>query len=580
MRGLGTIINAGAIIAGGLLGLAGGRFLKKSMQDTLMKATGVCVMFIGIGGAIEEMMTVSGQSLVSGSTMMMIGSMDRVAADLLRRGKSNLGEKTEGGEYAAGDFGCSGLGLCVKMRPDTEEHKTRARTPSEKDGRMEFCMKKRIGSKLICLFFACLLLAGLFGAAAFAENIEETEDTLRAESSNAAFTDTKGINSWWVYPLSVRYKGKYDKTYTSYVGSDGYCGLISYNNRSGKRERVNIVKEKADDHNAGAVEVLPDGRILYITSGHNTRNYLKVFVSKNREMIREWEEPFLLHTPAKCTYIQLIKTKNGYYLFTRLRYSSAQIKNASKRYTWAVSFSRDGLNWSAFRNIINGGTNQYYIKAMACTDSSDIRLVMCSNPKESNSDIRVAFYSPGKQRITDVSGKVLYRVTSGGWGLSFKKADVAVEKEKGGTNRLLDVGYTEKKKTVIAYASAQNSSNSTYKITEVKGKKKRTTDVAESGKAFYTYSYYFGGVAISEKNPNVLYISRNTGKYWQIEQWKRSGKKWKRVKILQKSRSKALLRPFLTKYAKGEINFSAGMYNPKEFKKYNTKIVRKIVKEK
>lgn len=75
MRGLGTIINAGAIIAGGLLGLAGGRFLKKSMQDTLMKATGVCVMFIGIGGAIEEMMTVSGQSLVSGSTMMMIGSM-------------------------------------------------------------------------------------------------------------------------------------------------------------------------------------------------------------------------------------------------------------------------------------------------------------------------------------------------------------------------------------------------------------------------------------------------------------------------------------------------------------------------
>ena len=125
MRGLGTIINAGAIIAGGLLGLAGDRFLKKSMQDTLMKATGVCVMFIGIGGAIEEMMTVSGQSLVSGSTMMMIGSMDRVAADLLRRGKSDLGEKTEGGEYAAGDFGCSGLGLCVKMRPDTEEHKMR-----------------------------------------------------------------------------------------------------------------------------------------------------------------------------------------------------------------------------------------------------------------------------------------------------------------------------------------------------------------------------------------------------------------------------------------------------------------------
>jgi hypothetical protein len=37
-------------------------------------ANGVCVLFIGIGGTIEKMMTVSGGKLVSGGTMMMIGS--------------------------------------------------------------------------------------------------------------------------------------------------------------------------------------------------------------------------------------------------------------------------------------------------------------------------------------------------------------------------------------------------------------------------------------------------------------------------------------------------------------------------
>jgi uncharacterized membrane protein YqgA involved in biofilm formation len=39
-----------------------------------MMANGVCVLFIGIGGTIEKMMTVSGGKLVSGGTMMMIGS--------------------------------------------------------------------------------------------------------------------------------------------------------------------------------------------------------------------------------------------------------------------------------------------------------------------------------------------------------------------------------------------------------------------------------------------------------------------------------------------------------------------------
>jgi hypothetical protein len=74
MPGLGTLINVGGILCGGLIGLIFGKVMKQRLQDTLMMANGVCVLFIGIGGAIEKMMTVSGGSLVSGGTMMMIGS--------------------------------------------------------------------------------------------------------------------------------------------------------------------------------------------------------------------------------------------------------------------------------------------------------------------------------------------------------------------------------------------------------------------------------------------------------------------------------------------------------------------------
>ena len=74
MIGLGTLINVGGILLGGLLGALFGKTINVRIQETLMKATGLCVIFLGIGGAIEKMMTVTETGLTSGGTMMIIGS--------------------------------------------------------------------------------------------------------------------------------------------------------------------------------------------------------------------------------------------------------------------------------------------------------------------------------------------------------------------------------------------------------------------------------------------------------------------------------------------------------------------------
>ena len=50
MPGLGTIVNVLAIIAGGVLGLTGGRFLTEKIQNTVITTSGICVMFLGTGG--------------------------------------------------------------------------------------------------------------------------------------------------------------------------------------------------------------------------------------------------------------------------------------------------------------------------------------------------------------------------------------------------------------------------------------------------------------------------------------------------------------------------------------------------
>ena len=69
MIGLGTVINTAAIILGGLIGRFAGRLFKEDQQDSLNKACGISVLFIAIAGAVEGMMSVDGNALVSGKSL-------------------------------------------------------------------------------------------------------------------------------------------------------------------------------------------------------------------------------------------------------------------------------------------------------------------------------------------------------------------------------------------------------------------------------------------------------------------------------------------------------------------------------
>lgn len=57
--GLGTVINALAILAGGALGILCRSFLQERYQDTIIKATGFSVVFLGAAGTLSKMLNVS-----------------------------------------------------------------------------------------------------------------------------------------------------------------------------------------------------------------------------------------------------------------------------------------------------------------------------------------------------------------------------------------------------------------------------------------------------------------------------------------------------------------------------------------
>ena len=76
MYGLGTIINTLAIIIGGILGLLFGKLIKERHQDSLTKACGISVLFIGASGALEGILSLGADgSLSAGRSMLIVACL-------------------------------------------------------------------------------------------------------------------------------------------------------------------------------------------------------------------------------------------------------------------------------------------------------------------------------------------------------------------------------------------------------------------------------------------------------------------------------------------------------------------------
>ena len=72
----GALINTLAVIFGGVLGLMIGSKLKRRFQDILMCACGVAVIFIGIAGALQGLLTVSSDGrVISQNTVLLVFSL-------------------------------------------------------------------------------------------------------------------------------------------------------------------------------------------------------------------------------------------------------------------------------------------------------------------------------------------------------------------------------------------------------------------------------------------------------------------------------------------------------------------------
>ena len=75
MIGLGTLINAALTLVGGALGFLFGKSLKQRYQDIMIAGCGLSTIFIGAGGTLKQMFTLTDGVLGTQGEMMLVISM-------------------------------------------------------------------------------------------------------------------------------------------------------------------------------------------------------------------------------------------------------------------------------------------------------------------------------------------------------------------------------------------------------------------------------------------------------------------------------------------------------------------------
>ena len=370
------------------------------------------------------------------------------------------------------------------------------------------------------------------------------------------------IWSWWIYPLAKRYVGVRDKTYYGFTDNEGYSGVASLDNLTGEHTKIKLKKELPDDHNATAVEIMDDGKILAAyPTGHGSDGIMRIRISENRENIEKFEDEIQLDLGGKLTYAQLFKGAGKYYLFYRNYPSQVQAEGG-----YFYISSVDGRTWS---NPVHAITMPFtvYPKIQYVSDNPNLlRVIVTDNGVAYNCDFRLGFFNMETGKMEKADGTVIDGTAT--------DADmpIIVARDNGRYQRLLDVAVTEKSRTVIAYSTYSPPSSGIldcdYRISYWTGTL-RTINLGSAGEPFYVPSRYVGGISFIDANNIVM--SREDSDKWYIEKWSTSDSiTWSKAQQLHESATGIVAARPVVEIGGNRVIWHEGVFNPSNYKDFTT----------
>lgn len=313
--------------------------------------------------------------------------------------------------------------------------------------------------------------------------------------------------SWWLYPQVVSYKGVRNKVYWGYTTADGFTGVGEYDIDSTATRKNNIIfsngyqEHGMDDHNGCAVDVMDNGHIIAMFTGHN--DSAKVIIRKSvvQESIESFDAPIVLDSSGATSYGQILQYDGKIYIFYRI-----------VGVGWAMRYSDDNGDTWTDETVIVSTSLQYYCRFMPTTSDGVIRIIMCSNPDGGDVNIRQGFIHLSDGKIYNSNNTTVLGTSN----IPHTSFSILIANETGKKQRLFDVAITATNSPLILYAPFASGDDSEYKIFDSGSSVK----ICDGGNALLQNSYLLGA---SWLGTDRIILSRGGSGADHIEEYGYSG---------------------------------------------------------
>lgn len=338
-----------------------------------------------------------------------------------------------------------------------------------------------------------------------------------------------GAWTWFNDERAIRLQG--GALLVGYVRSDGMVAVTRYDAGSGERHEMVLGSELAvevDDHNNPSLTLLPDGRVLAMYSRHHTdpHYFWRISHTPDPRAAEDWGEEQVRATDARNTYANTF----------RLSAEADRIFNfhRSTNFNPTLSLSTDlGESWSDPIHFITAGTGRqrpYPRYASNGIDRIDL-IYTDAHPRDLDNSVYHLYYQDGAFRSTDGSvlrtldalpiahdegerGSVIYRFSEEPWGPDDGPNDWI----PGGRGWTWDVAYETDGSPVAAFqvrrgevtGDGWDDARIYYYYARWNGQAWERSFIAHAGRPLYDREEdYGGGMTIDPQDPNIVYISSN-----------------------------------------------------------------------
>jgi hypothetical protein len=325
---------------------------------------------------------------------------------------------------------------------------------------------------------------------------------------------SSSIFEWIQKPAAVRFVGKYDRTYISWIKNDGKIQIRYYDHKTESFSNIYTVDdlypayriEARDDHNAPSLLILPDGHIQIFYVVHDVDDAFFMKTSSQPEDIALWDTRVSIHdkeTKNKYNYPQPKQLNDGnIFLF----YRTGAYHDSNEYY----KVSKDsGKTWSSPHKLLDFHTDGVY----AFVESKGNQIHIAWNKSVD---------SPPKKNV--------YYVYSPDGGQTWRKKD----------NTILKLPVTEGESEVVfdsgddpAYVwditidddynpfivfSYKNDPHHEFRYAQWQDSSWMTTKITTSSLLYDSGHFFSGGIVINPHNMYEVYLSKKHT-YLELESW-------------------------------------------------------------